>query len=441
MNLEARYRTLLRWYPPAWRSSHGDVLLGTFMDAAEADGRTAPTPAEAWSIRWTGMGERFTVTASLVATVSALLAILTHTAVVTFGLSSIAQIGAGWIPAALGQFLAPLLLSFAALCLLRHSRIILPGRAVTALACAVPAWLLAAVAAVSWSVRFDEADTGGITSPFALSFPALFTAAWIVGGGAVFVVTHAILRKLPRGARWAATGVAALLTPPVLGVAVISPMTTTLACLILLFLCGVKVQPGRSPARAYPRPTTRAIRRRVAIFSVITLIASVVSVAFALTGGSWSAGIDSTTAMQLGLGAGQLSAIPLLFCMGWILQNRRPMPATHRWLPVVMLALGLAITVLDTVLGFSSSGGIPWPGIVLITTGLAIATFQMLRMTGGVRVILAVATGLALLFPAWVAVVMIGFSVPIVATIMMIWGMRRRRVHSVHSLEVAPQFP
>lgn len=427
MNLETRYRTLLRWYPRAWRSSHEEVVLGTLLDAAAAEGRAAPTAGEAWNIRWTGAGERFTISAALIATAGALLATLAHTSVTIFGLGSIAQIGGGWIPATLGQFLSPLLLTFTALCLLRHSRIIVPQRAVTVFACAIPAWALAAATAVSWSVGFDEADAGGIASPFALAFLPLLAAAWTFGAGAVFLVVDAMLRRVPYGARWATAGTAALVTPPAVGVAMMSPVTAALVGLGLLFLCGFRQRPGLTPPRAAPLPVTLAVRRRVVVFAMITLVISSLSVAFALTGVSWSTGIDATRAMQVGLCAGQLCAIPLLFCSGWIQQDRRPAPTVRRWFPVVTLAVGLSLTALDTMTGFTQSGHLPWPGLTVIAIGLSSVVFQMLRTTGPIRVILAVATGLALLVPVWLAIVMLGFSVPIAATIMMIWGSRSPR--------------
>lgn len=437
MSLERRYRSLLRWYPRAWRSSHGEVLLGTLLDAAEAEDRTFPTAAEAWSIRWAGLGERFTVVAALIATLCALIAAVAHTIIVIFGVGDIAQIGGGWIPAALGQFLVPLLLSFAALCLLRHSRLILPGRAVAALLCAVLAWMLAATAEVSWSVRFDEADAGDITSPLALAFIPLFAAAWVVGGCALFLVTHAMLRKLPRGARWSAAGSAAVLTPPVLGVSMISPMTTTLGSVIFLVICYFLARPGRVAAPTAPRRVTAAVRRRVGLFAMVTLVISVVSAAFAITGSTWIGGIDSTRAMQLGLSAGQLCSIPLLFSIGWICQDRRPVPAVRRWLPILMLALGITITALDTVIGFTRSGALPWPGIVLIVVGLAITVYQMLPIIGIIRVVLAAAAGLALFVPVWGVVVVLGLLVPFAAAVLMIWGMKSRHLRTAPNLVVS----
>ncbi|HCS61702.1 MAG TPA: hypothetical protein DIW46_09955 [Microbacterium sp.] len=430
MSLETQYQALLRWYPRSWRTSHEAVLLGTLLDAAEAKNRTAPTVSEAWNIRWTGLGERFSLNAALIATLGALLCTLMHTAAVTFGLGTIAQVGGGWIPAALGQFLAPLLLSYAVLCLLRDSRMILPGRAVTVFACVLPAWALAATAAVSWSVGFEEADTGGIASPFALAFAPLFASAWALGAGTVFLLTHALLRKVPRSARWAGAASAAVVTPPLLGVALISPMTTAVLGLALLFVCAFQRGPIRTRPRSVPRAVTPATARRVTIVAGTTLAISVVCAAFALTGSTWTAGIDSTRAMQLGLCAGQLCAIPLMFCLAWIRQDRRPTTPVYRWFPVVTLALGLSLIALDTIIGFTPSGLFPWPGLVVIAMGLAVITFQMLRLSGSIRVLLAIVTGAALVFPVWLAIVMIGFLVPIGASAMMLWGLRNRRVRT-----------
>lgn len=439
MTLANRYRALLRWYPRGWRTTHGEVMLGTLLDAAETEGRTAPTAAESWSIRWAGLGERFTADAALAATVCALLVALVTTAISIFQVGELAQIGGGWIPAVLGQFLAPTLLSFAVLCLLRRARIVLPARTITAFLIAVLAWALAAAAALSWSVRFDEADVGGISSPLALAFPVLLAAAWVVGGCAVFLVTHAVLSRVPRGAQWTAAGSAALLTPPVLGLGTISPMTTALAALAMLFICGVNLrrQPATQPDEQpvlQPSPARRvstAVRRRAAVFGAITLVISLVGVAFALTGSSWTqAGVDSTRAMQLGLSAGQLTTIAPLLCLAWILQHRRPVPAARRWLGFLLVSLGLAVTALDTIFGFTRSGALPWPGIAVIALGLGVLTFELLRMTGTIRVLLSAATALVLFVPSWGIVVMLGFLVPIAAVVLLMWGLGESRRQS-----------
>lgn len=58
LRLAARYRRLLRSYPPAWRRQHGEALLGTLLDVADARGGTGPTLAEAGDLVVRGLGVR-----------------------------------------------------------------------------------------------------------------------------------------------------------------------------------------------------------------------------------------------------------------------------------------------------------------------------------------------------------------------------------------------
>jgi len=56
--LEERYRRLLGWYPRSWRTKNSDVMVGTFLDVAEADGRTYPTFRERGSVIVRGLTAR-----------------------------------------------------------------------------------------------------------------------------------------------------------------------------------------------------------------------------------------------------------------------------------------------------------------------------------------------------------------------------------------------
>ena len=56
--LEARYRSVLRWYPHAWRDQHEAVILATLLDVAEGEGRTQPTFRELWNLAVNGLGTR-----------------------------------------------------------------------------------------------------------------------------------------------------------------------------------------------------------------------------------------------------------------------------------------------------------------------------------------------------------------------------------------------
>jgi hypothetical protein len=54
-NLEREYRSLLRWYPAAWRQQNEEVILGTLLDAARAQGLTSPSDADRHSLQLAGL--------------------------------------------------------------------------------------------------------------------------------------------------------------------------------------------------------------------------------------------------------------------------------------------------------------------------------------------------------------------------------------------------
>lgn len=56
--LEADYRRLLRWYPKPWRQAHGDALIGTLMDEADAKDRFLVEPGEWRSFAAAGITAR-----------------------------------------------------------------------------------------------------------------------------------------------------------------------------------------------------------------------------------------------------------------------------------------------------------------------------------------------------------------------------------------------
>ncbi|MCI0159295.1 hypothetical protein KNO15_21555 [Leifsonia shinshuensis] len=59
--LEARYRTALRWYPESWRQRNADAVLGMLLDGADHDGRTEPAPGERADLAFRGLAERAAV--------------------------------------------------------------------------------------------------------------------------------------------------------------------------------------------------------------------------------------------------------------------------------------------------------------------------------------------------------------------------------------------
>jgi hypothetical protein len=57
--LEKIYRRTLLYYPKAWRQQHENVILGTLLDVAEAEARTAPRATEIMHLAASGVLTRF----------------------------------------------------------------------------------------------------------------------------------------------------------------------------------------------------------------------------------------------------------------------------------------------------------------------------------------------------------------------------------------------
>ncbi|SDH73042.1 hypothetical protein [Agrococcus jejuensis] len=74
--LEERMRALLRWYPRSWREQHGEVMLATLLDDAEARGLDEPARADAWSIRVHGVAAHASPTVAAVLAAATLAVVL-----------------------------------------------------------------------------------------------------------------------------------------------------------------------------------------------------------------------------------------------------------------------------------------------------------------------------------------------------------------------------
>jgi hypothetical protein len=57
--LEQQYRSALRWYPKRWRTRNADAAVGTLLELAHEDKRSAPAPGELSNLRMSGLGARF----------------------------------------------------------------------------------------------------------------------------------------------------------------------------------------------------------------------------------------------------------------------------------------------------------------------------------------------------------------------------------------------
>ncbi|UNK69436.1 hypothetical protein [Microbacterium sp. H1-D42] len=443
MDLETRYRRLLRWYPRAWRAAHGEVLLGMALDAAEAEGRSRPTRAEIRSIILHGTGERFTLRTALFAAFGALLCSAIAVLLTLTGVPAITQFGGGWIPLALSLPVAGILASAALIVVLRHIGALRPDRALPALSLAAASWVFAFLTAWSWSVGFDEADAGSARTAFAQSFVPLFLTAWAVGGAAIALVICDATRALPRAARMATAVVAAVVCPPIIGVTAVSPFAGLFAALCLIVtgvLLSARANAPRSPADSRGSAdadeytaqgnsvhTISAPRRRIAgLIASFSTVIGIGCAVFALVGASLVPGIDATRAMQIGLGAGTLAGLPTMLAIGWMLMERRPASAAPLAVGTLLIGGGAAIQAITTLSGSAGSGDLPWAAVLPAAAGAGIMTWGLLRLRHPLRILLAASVAIAALMPLWLLLVAAGLVMPIVGAVMTFWGLRLR---------------
>ena len=428
--LEDRYRRLLRWYPLAWRLQNGEALIGTALDAAEAEGRTRPALAEAREMILHGLAQRATVRVALSAAVTALLCAVASQVVVITSADTVGQWGGGWIPLALGT-LSALLQTVALLALLRHSGRMHPGRFVPVLLVAAVAWSFAFLAAWSWSVGFDRADAGLPPAPFTDGLGLFLLGGRVLGGAAAGAVVSEMGLSLPRTARAAAVAVAVIAAPPVLGPAMMLPSAGVLPSLVLIIFCVRKMAaPAALPTAAPATPlvnSARPLTRRSRAILLVSAVFGLASVVFALTGAGIMPAIDSTRAMQMGLASGALSGIPLLCVGATRLAARRPVRRAPIWCATILIVTAVALEAALALTGAGAGGDFPWAAVVPAAAGMGLLTWALAPVSRGARVVLAAAVSVASLFPLWFALTAAGLLLPPLAAIVGVRGLAAQR--------------
>lgn len=421
MTLEDRYRRLLRWYPRSWRAELEEVMLGTLLDAAEHRGDARPRPAEAWSLRVNGAGERLTARSAVACAIAAVL--LTATTTVMLFSGATAPVGA--MLTSLGAGTA---VSFAVVGLLRSIRAVSPAGAVSALAAAVPAWALAALAGAAWSIGFDRADAGAPPTPFTASFPLLLACGWAAGAIATAIVAAGVLSGLPRLARWTVAALVAAVTPLVLGPTVTSGMSGVLLSCTVLIIATLRMRGPASPreARMPAVPLAASARRWSMALTLLALVAATAGAAFALFGSHWTASVDGTRAMQLGLGAGQLALIPLALLLV-VHGGRRGIEAVAvLGAGAALIAIGAAWYAAGNLTGASGTGDVPWVALSIIAAGAGVSAFGSVRAEGASRWAVAGSVAVGVLLTAWMALQIAAFVVPVASAAILTATARRR---------------
>lgn len=422
MSLETQYRALLRWYPRAWRAANEEVVLGTLLDTAEARGRARPTRSEAWSLRMNGLGERFSTS---FAAIAAVLAIGTSFAGVTLLIS-----GAGMTAVtAVLTAVTGIAFTAAVLGMLRDCRLLSPTRTVAALAVGACAWILGAMAGLSWSVGFDEADTGLAPTPLSAAFGPLLLIGWAFGAVAVLMLITGVSSAMPRALRYLAGLPGALILPPVLGIGATYQFVGMLGGCALLLLAGHQLH-RRAPSTSTPREPAATISPGVRSWAVgllaLVLVVSVGGAVFAVLGAEMGPAIDGTRAMQLGLGVGQLAIIPLALCGAVVLSHRRLSESAIVGASAALTMLGSAWYATGNLVGSSAAGDIPWPALVLIATGIAVAVFGALRMRWPWRGLTAVTVAVCSLLPLWLLLQVAAFLLPLLCAALLVVVVPRR---------------
>ncbi|MGO2542775.1 MAG: hypothetical protein ACTH8J_16650 [Specibacter sp.] len=437
-SLRNKYERLLRWYPRIWRDEHGRLMLDTLDEHASDRGIGRPGIAEAWSIRAHGLGERATNRWAVVAAAVSLAAFAIATGIL---LSDALQLpGAGAAQIVLAMFVGPLALSLAVLILLhRRGQLSAPASLCMA-AGALPSWAVAALAAASLSIAFDEADAGMGRTWFGSATLLFMLLAWFFGTATLLApVASLVDRKLPVPIRWLLIVLVAAVASLALGVAAaVGQMMGAVVAATALVLAVVASQPVRPevrgadmqrtglPPRTGPRAApARSTYAKVCAAALVSFVVGFACAVLALTGSTWAPGVgDSTNAMNLGLAAGALAAMPAVVAAALLLTPR--FGAIVGW-SALLLCAGLGVASAAQFSGAGSS--LQWPlmllAAVLGSLAFALPVSGLLSTRPAVRIAVGVALGLAGVVPAIMAVTAAGFIAPVAAAALAVWAWRR----------------
>ena len=439
---EARFRRVLRWYPRSWREANGEVLLSTWLDEAEHDGRAAPTTAEALSAVVHGVAarvdRRFAVVASLAGVACAAVA----------GVLSIWAPGgvAGWLVPLLLSGVVPALAALSLIAVLRERGWIGDARTLGTMLIAVVAFMLNTLTYTSWSLGFDAADAGVPATGLAAAWLPLFIAAVVAGATAIAVVVEGLFRRasFPRAPRIVLAGLIGVVAAPVVGYSLMSP---AVSAVLVLGVAILSLAPRRRPARAAahgeesprvttpPRPVDERAHARTAStarhLAGIAVVGSVVGVVYALTGSHWSPGAaDGTIAMGQGITLLLISAVPLLAAIG-LRGAGRPgrTHAVHRWGPLALAVIGVGCVAAAYVYAPDWAAMSPWLQASAVIVGVAIAWWIASRARLPRRPAILTGAIAGLLYAAFVGMMlapMLAFAVPVAALIIALQPHRSR---------------
>lgn len=428
-----RFARLLKWYPRAWRQQHGEVLLSTMLDDAEATGHTVPSPADHATAAIFGLGSRlgagFALWCAILALgISAIAGVLT---VWTVGLWT-----GGWLLSVLVAGVCPLLVAMGVIALLRERGIISEPRALVLVPLVTVALALTVLSHAAWGAGFQEADAGVARSAFADAWSGFALSAWVVGAVTLTLFIDGLLRRarLHRAAALPLSLVAGVVAAPVIGVSLVSAFSSSLAAIALgvtvLTAGRVRRRSGASSSAQAPAPISVRLPKRTSdiarALALVTAAVSAIGVAYAFTGSLWfPGGPDSTIAMGQGITISLLGTIPLLIAVGLVLAARSRVRPAHTWGPVMLLALSFGAVAVayrtapewdDMALGFIAASAF---------SAAALSWFLAARLPGAPAVRITVGILIGLVAAAFLGIIMmllyIAFPMPLIALAFAIW--------------------
>ncbi len=378
-----RYAQLLRWYPQSWREEHGKIMLDTLVQHASDRGNTRPSISETWSLRAHGLGERATYPWAAIAAATALVAFVAASWIMLS--NAITLPVAELVRLLLAVFIGPFAVTIAAVVLLhRAGKLSAPAALFTA-SFALPACGFAALTAASWSVGFDEADGGLGLSWFGSSTLLFLVLAWTTGTMCLLAPACLVLNsRRPAPLRLLLSAAIAAIAALILGTVVLmGQMLSILGAAVVLVLAlrssraqppAVRVDTPRAVVPPVPQEAVALTPEKVTVAGAAALASLVVGLGcavFALTGSTWSSSVtDSTRAMNLGLAAGALAAIPTAIATGMVLALRHG--AVMRW-SGFLCGVGLVVEAVAQFLGVGHPSQWPLTLAAAALMGFAIA--------------------------------------------------------------------
>jgi hypothetical protein len=320
------------------------------------------------------------------------------------------------------------MLSLAASALLRKARVLTAPAAVGVSITAALAWSLAMLTALSWSSGFDEADAGVPRTLFGELFVPLFLASLLAGTAAIAPIWASLMIRIRRhGARWSLATAAGALSAVALGQSAVTPTLGLAVSIGLLVIAQAMRRGPRAPRLSPPFQAlllSRRTRRKIVGLATLSGVLGILSVSFALTGSLWTSALDGTQAMNLGLSAGSLAAIPLAVASGIAVTRRR---GAWLWAPTAAL---IAALVAASAGQFAGAGHpLQRPLILTSAAGLGIAVALVFsRVLPGGRAVRSIATGGIIVVMAagagLVAATLLPFVAPLAAIAVVVWAIR-----------------